>query len=72
MKHYILTYKLEGKLTGIAGIELGDNSCLNDAFKKFILNGFPNPNHHKGYDIKRGDVETQKNYFGRSPIYREI
>lgn len=73
MKKYIMTYKLGSKLTGIAGIELEDDSCLNDAFKSFLAAGFPNPWHHKEYDISfESRLLNQKNYKGKAPIYKEI
>ena len=72
MQAFILTYKLGRKLTGIAGIEMPDDACLNDAVKYFISQGYPNPRHHKDYNITCGSVETQKNYCGRSPLFKMV
>ena len=69
MRHFILTYKIGRKLTGIAGVEAEHK---NAAFKLFLTAGYPNPNHHNKYDVAWPDVETNKNYIGRSPLYKEL
>ncbi len=71
-KQYFLTYKLGNKKTAVAGVLLQHDACLNDAFKAFIVAGYPNPYHHKGYDIAGERLLTQKNYSGKSPLYKEL
>jgi hypothetical protein len=67
-----MAYKLGSKWTGIAGTNLGEGTCLNDAFKHFRAQGYPNPNHDNRYKIYWGIIESQKNYTGRSPLFKEI
>ena len=68
---YILARKLGKKWTGISHCDLGEGSCLRQAERYFIEQGYPNPEHHPEYRITWDTIETQRNYIGRAPVFRE-
>jgi hypothetical protein len=71
MEHYSLTYRLNNrKLTSVAGISLSDNSCLRQAERAFNIEGYITRGAHAVAFTK--NLETQKNYTGKSPLYREL
>ena len=66
-----LTYRLKGKkVVAVAGTEA---NCLRNAEIIFNEAGYPNHWFHPEYRIMwANSVEKQKNYAGRSPLYKEI
>jgi hypothetical protein len=69
---YILAKKIKSKWYGVAGVDLGPQSCLAQADKYFCEQGFPSQWKHPDYKVSWGCIEKQKNYGGRTPIFQML
>jgi hypothetical protein len=69
--HYTLAYRLNNrKLTAIAGVSFEGRTCLRAAEIEFQKAGYnTNGNYHVCYTA---NLQDQKNYAGKAPVYKEI
>ena len=69
--HYTLTYRLENrKLTAISGVSFEGRTCLRAAEIAFQKDGYSTNGNYSVYYTRC--LEKQKNYAGKSPLYKEI
>ena len=69
--HYTLAYRLANrKLTAIAGVSFHGRACLRAAEIEFQKAGYSTSGN---YDVRyTKNLQSQKNYAGRCPLYKEL